>query len=64
MGTQAKLPEWAVKIKKVRLLLGESQRQFGKRFGVSQVAVAYWEMGENDPKPSVLLYVYRELGEL
>jgi len=36
-------------IRKLRQRLGESQAQFGKRFDVSQITVAYWESGRSQP---------------
>lgn len=57
-NTQAnKLPIWAVKIKALRKRLGETQDEFGKRFKVSQVAVAYWESGQYEPPAMVLIWV-------
>lgn len=36
-------------ILELRQRLGESQVQFGERFDVSQIAVAYWESGRSQP---------------
>src|SRR5690348_9455977 len=36
-------------IRSLRKRLGESQAQFGERFGVSQITVAYWERGRSQP---------------
>ncbi|MBR8179304.1 DNA adenine methylase [Burkholderia ambifaria] len=41
-------------ISELRKSLGESQAQFGERFGVSQVTVAHWENGRSLPTRSRL----------
>lgn len=39
-----------------------SQAEFGKLFGVTYVAVGYWEAGRNDPPADVTWWLYqREL---
>lgn len=50
------LPEWAVKIKQLREKLGESQEVFGARFGVTKMAVSYWESGRADPPASAVMF--------
>ena len=53
------LPIWAVKIKARRLFLGETQTEFGKRFGVGKVAVSQWELGKAEPGADVLVWVLK-----
>lgn len=60
MTTQA-TPIWAIKIRALRKQLNENQTQFGKRFGVSQVAVAYWESGRNEPGAEVFMAIIKAL---
>lgn len=56
-NTDTSLPEWAIKIQQLRESLGENRVVFGKRFGVSRVAVWYWESGTNEPPAAVLMFV-------
>lgn len=59
-NTQAKpLPEWAMLVRALRKQLGETQEQFGKRFGVTQVSVSLWESGDNEPPAKVLVVALR-----
>lgn len=55
MGDTQVLPTWAILIKRFRGLQQLTQAEFGAQFGVSQVAVAYWEMGKNEPPAEVLM---------
>lgn len=48
MGNTQKDWPWAKLLKQKRRQLGETQAEFGKRFGVSFVAVSYWEAGKRD----------------
>ncbi len=58
------IPKWAKLIKTERKRLGLSQQMFGHMFGVSHVAVGYWERGETDPPGSVTYYLYeRKVGK-
>jgi transcriptional regulator with XRE-family HTH domain len=57
-------PTVAKLIKDLRLSLGETQTEFGERFGVSQVAVTYWEDGSNDPPSAVMLLLLNRLQEV
>jgi len=41
-------PKWAELIKQKRTELGETQTEFGSRFGVTMVAVSLWESGKRD----------------
>lgn len=43
-------------IKAKRKQLGETQAQFGKRFGVSHAAVSDWEAGKSEAPYKVLEY--------
>jgi len=45
------------RIKLVRTFLGESQEEFGKRFGVKAPAVSLWETGRNEAFYEVLYFV-------
>lgn len=51
------LPEWAEKIRRVRFDLDETQAEFGARFGVTQQAVANWEIGKSEPGATVMMFV-------
>lgn len=61
MGNTDALPEWATVIKRFRGLQGLTQLEFGAKYGVTQVAVAYWEMGTNEPPAEVLMDAMRAL---
>ncbi len=51
MPKNVQKPEWAQRVRALRLSLGMSQGAFGERFGgVSGVAVSNWERGKNEPK--------------
>lgn len=43
------IPEWSQLIRALREQLGESQEQFGIRFGVTKMTISYWERGEFEP---------------
>jgi transcriptional regulator with XRE-family HTH domain len=44
-------PEWAQRVRALRLSLGMSQGAFGECFGgISGVAVSNWERGKNEPR--------------
>lgn len=47
--TQA--PNWAQLLQRLREQLGESQEQFGERFGVTKMSISRWERGESEPTP-------------
>lgn len=53
-------PDWAKLIKKKRLALKETQTQFGKRFGVSQTSVSYWELGEVEAPSVVTWFLFKD----
>ena len=61
--TQANLPEWAIKIKQLRVKLKLTQREFGRLFDVSQVAVSWWESGINEPPASVFMKIIKALND-
>ena len=46
MGGKSKELSSSMRVKKLRLALGLSQRQMAREFGVSPGAVAHWESGE------------------
>ena len=51
MPKNVQKPEWAQRVRALRLSLGMSQGGFGKCFGgISGVAVSNWERGKNEPK--------------
>lgn len=52
--------KWPALIKAHRIKLGETQGQFGQRFGVSFVAVHHWEKGTYDPPAEVIRWLYAE----
>lgn len=60
METQT-LPEWARVIKRFRGLQGLTQQEFAQLYGVTQVAVSYWESGANEPPAEVLMDAMRAL---
>lgn len=45
------------KIKTIRLNLGETMEEFGKRFGTSKGTVNNWEKGRNLPNRNSLLRI-------
>lgn len=45
--TQA--PKWSQLLQRLRDQLGESQTEFGARFGVTKSAVSQWENGQTSP---------------
>lgn len=54
--TQA-FPRFALLVKQVRKELNETQEEFGKRFNVSQPAVAQWELGQSEPTAEVVMWI-------
>ena len=50
------------RIKELRLEKGWTQMQLGKRIGVSQKAVDYWERSVNEPKASYVVALVRCFG--
>lgn len=54
------MPEWALKITSLRNSLHLSQSEFGKRLGVSAMAVSRWERAVQEP----LADAYIQLGNL
>jgi DNA-binding transcriptional regulator YiaG len=52
--------EWAAKIREKRQELGETQAQFGARFGVTQVSVSKWEAELAEPPAAVTWFLYRQ----
>ena len=43
---------------------GLTQRQLAERVGMSQQAIARWELGTSEPRPGALLKLRAELGEI
>lgn len=43
-------PDFKAELKRVRGLLGETQEQFAKRFGVTRDALRQWEEGRRKPR--------------
>ena len=52
--TELNFPEL---IKSARLKLGETQAEFGKRFGVSHASVSQWETGVSQASYKVISFV-------
>lgn len=48
------------KIKRKRIYLRETQRDFGKRFGMSAMGVSYVERGKRRPNLKLLDYMMKE----
>ena len=48
------------RIKSLRKTLGLSQREFGKKIGISDTAVSKLESGERNPSEQTLLSICRE----
>lgn len=63
MGNKT-LPLWAVNLKLARKKREETQEEFGKRFGVTQQAVAFWESGTYEPAARVFVWLLVELGAI
>lgn len=55
IGTE-EIPEWAIKVTELRTRLDESRAVFGRRFGVTRMAVWYWEHGRCEPPAAVLMF--------
>lgn len=53
-------PNWPELIKQKRLELGESQTEFGKRFGVSHASVSDWERGISEAPYAVTWWLHEE----
>ena len=65
MGNTGKtLPEWAINLKKYRLQWGLDQKEFGRRFGVSAMAVSHWEAARNEPPARVLAWILEASGAM
>ena len=47
-------------IKNIRLSLGETQRIFGERFGVSTPLVCQWEKGYREPNADVFMFLLNQ----
>lgn len=60
-GQDKNPPNWAPLIRHYRLKMGETQTEFGKRFGVSPVAISLWESARRDPPGVVTWWVYMQL---
>ena len=58
------LPPWAENLRKYRKGSGLSQARFGKMFGVTAMAVSYWESGRTEPPASVLVWLLIAAGVL
>lgn len=58
------MPAWAINLKKYRLLKGYSQEEFGKLFGVTTMAVSYWESARNEPPAKVLAWLLTARGNI
>lgn len=52
------------RIKKQRLLLGLSQKEFAQFIGTNATAVQYWEDNRKEPNPKDLLYLKRIFPEI
>lgn len=52
-------PRWSTLIKQKRRQFRETQTEFGARFGVSDVAVSYWERGIYDPPADVTWWLFK-----
>jgi phage repressor protein C with HTH and peptisase S24 domain/DNA-binding XRE family transcriptional regulator len=53
--SQTNFPEWSQKLESVRRGLNLSQHAFGKRLGLSAMAVSRWERGAAEPSGNVYL---------
>jgi DNA-binding XRE family transcriptional regulator len=49
--------KWWEKMKRLREAAGQSQEEFGARWGASRMAVSYWERGIYEPSAEVLIWV-------
>lgn len=58
------LPMWAVNLRKWRKHWGYSQASFGAKFGVSRMAVSYWESATNECPTEVLAWLLEASGTL
>lgn len=59
-GSVSDAPLWGELIRKKRTELGETQAEFGERFGVTYVAVSLWEAGKRDVPGEVTWWLVQE----
>lgn len=59
-GNTVSDPKWGEIIKQKRTELGETQAEFGARFGVTYVAVSLWEAGKRDVPGEVTWWLVQE----
>lgn len=52
------------RLKAARKRLGETQAEFGKRFGADQPTIFRWETGAVKPRRSTAMFIDRVLAEL
>lgn len=49
------------RLKEARLVRGLSINELASRVGLSKQAISQYELGENEPKPSTMMGIIREL---
>lgn len=52
------------KLKNIRLRLGLTQKQFGKRLRITQGAVSHWEMGLSYPSVTIAAKIVKMANKL
>jgi transcriptional regulator with XRE-family HTH domain len=62
LHTGKTLPQWAINLKKYRKANGYTQEEFGAYFGVTGMAVSYWERDEVEAPGKVLVWVLMAAG--
>jgi transcriptional regulator with XRE-family HTH domain len=60
--TGSTLPQWAKNLKEYRKKQGLNQAEFGEMWGVTAMAVSYWEAGRTEPPARVLTWMLVESG--
>lgn len=63
-ATKRELPEWAKNLRIYRQQWGLSQEEFGRRFGVTRMAVSYWESAQAEPPVRVLAWLLEASGTI
>ena len=50
-------PDYKVLMTKARIALGETQEEFGKRFGLSAMAISHYELGTRQPHKDIVYFL-------
>lgn len=52
-------PQWHQLLKAARTDLGESQKKFGERLGVTESAISRWEAGKRDMPSEITWWLHK-----